>query len=128
MAYTKKERAEYNIHRERTGKELGINKNQYNALRRVGQSLHKADENSANGTTGGTPIYRGNKILNEYTEKHYNKDTAKAFGKAEALRKKLGDKSKIHFYHQTDPRGATLFVGKKRMSQMDYNSKGHVIY
>lgn len=122
MAFTRKERAEYNQHRERTSKELGIDKNAYNRLRRVGQALHKADENYANGTTGGAPKYSGNKITNRYEDKEHRGDTNKAFAKTKAL------KGKVNLYHQSDPRGASLYAGKKRLSQNDYNFKGHVIY
>ncbi len=125
---SKKEREQYNQHRERVGKELGIEKKHYNALRRVGQSLSKHDTDYANGATGGGAKYVGNKIVNRYEDKQHSKDVGKAFSKAEALRQKMGGKSKMHFYHQTDPRGASLYVGKKRMSGNDYRSKGHVIY
>ena len=125
MAFTKKQRAEYNQHRERVGKEVGINKNQYNALRRVAQTLHRNDEDSAMGRSDWRHKQdsRGSK---EHTEKDYNKVKAGAFKKAEALRKKIGGKHKIHFHHQTDPRGATLYVAKKRMKNP--HSEGHVIY
>lgn len=127
-SFSKREREDYNKHREHVGKELGLNKNHYNALRRVSQGLHKAGENYANGTTGGEPKYRGNEILNRYEDKHYNKDVASHFKKAEALRKKMGGKSKIHFHHQTDPRGAALYAAKEKLNSTNYSSKGHVIY
>lgn len=128
MAYSKREREDYNRHREHVGKELGLDKNKYNALRRVAHGLSKADTNYANGTTGGSPVYHGNKILNRYEDKEHHKDVATHFKKAEALRKKLGGKHSIHFHHQQDPRGASLYASKKRMSSSDYHSKGHVIY
>ena len=116
---SKKERAEYNEHRDRTSRELGLTKHHYNALRRVANGLSEAGTNSANGRD------RSGK---EYTEKHYNKDCANAFHKAEALRKKVGGKHAVHFYHQQDPRGVSLYAGKERMSHNDYNSKGRPIY
>ena len=116
MSYSKKEREEYNQRREGTSKELGISKNQYNALRRVSNSLTEHGTSYANGVDrSGKP----------YTDKQYSKDVGKSFSKTKALdRKKTG----IHFYHQTDPRGVALYAGKKRMSQSDYNSKGRPIY
>lgn len=133
MSYSKREREDYNRHREHVTRELGLEKKHYNALRRVSHALTDADTNYANGTQGSRhhyaePIYKGNKILNEYTEKHHSKDVSGAFKKAEALRKKIGGKHKIHFYHQSDPRGAALYVAKHRMKDTDYHNKGHVIY
>ena len=124
MSYSKKEREEYNKHREHTSKELGLDKNKYNALRRAAHKMSKADTNYANGTTGGEPKYQGNKIVNEYSEKHHSKDTNEAFKGISKLAKKM----KLNLYHQGDPRGASLYAGKSRMSSKDYNSKGHVIY
>lgn len=127
MAFTKKEREEYNRHREHTGKELGLDKNKYNALRRVSHSLHRISEDSAMGRTDWRHKNdsHGSK---QYGEKEYKRDVGKSFSKAEALRKKLGGKQSIHFYHQTDPRGTALYAGKKRMSQSNYNSEGRPIY
>ncbi len=113
MSYSKKERAEYNVHRERVGKELGINKNQYNSLRRVSNELSRHGEHEAN------------------TGESRTKEMGKSFAKAEALRKKIHGKDakkKMHYYHQTDPRGVALYAGKERMSSQNYNSKGQVIY
>lgn len=112
MSFSKKERAEYNVRREHTAKELGLDKNKYNALRRVSHELRK----------------HGTDYANVGDEKSYHKGVAGAFAKAEALRKKLGGKSKIHFHHQTDPRGVALYASKKRIGDKDYNSAGHPIY
>lgn len=128
MSYSKKEREYYNKSREHTSKELGINKNQYNALRRAGSHLHRANEDYAMGRSDWRHNPNHSKHSPEYGEKEHRKDTAKAFGKAEAIRKKLGGKSKIHFYHQTDPRGTALYASKHRMSAKDYSSKGRPIY
>ncbi len=129
MSFSKKEREEYNKRREHIGKEYGINKNEYNRLRRTAHALSDADTNYANGTQGNRnhysePKYHGNKILNEYTEKHHKKDTNAAFSKSQALLKKKG----IHAFHQTDPRGASLYIGKKRIHRDRYPSEGHHIY
>jgi hypothetical protein len=116
--HSKKERERYNEHRKRTSEALGLDKNKYNALRRVGQSLNRADTNYANGREN----YPHGK---EYGEKEYKHDVNSSFAKTKALRKKMKD---LHFYHQSDPRGASLYVGKKRLKQDNYNSEGHVVY
>lgn len=116
MAFNKREREDYNKHREHVSREVGLDKNKYNALRRVSHGLHKTSEASANG---------------EIEEKGYMKEVGKHFSKAEALRKKIHGKDakkKMHYYHQTDPRGTALYASKERMNQMNYNSKGHPIY
>jgi len=113
--YSKKERENYNEHRERTSKDLGIDKNKYNALRRAALRISEADTNSANGA---------DRMGREYGDKEHKKDTRPNFKKIHKMAKKLGG----HMYHQSDPRGASIYVGKKRMSQKDYNSKGHAIY
>ena len=116
MAYSKKEREEYNRHREYTVKELGIGKNEYNALRRVSHKLSEAGASYANAR---------DRMGKEYGEKHYGKDVGSAFAKTKALKKKLKG---LHFYHQTDPRGVALYAGKKRMSAETYHREGRPIY
>lgn len=110
MAHSKKEREHYNKMREMAGKSLGLTKNQYNALRRVSHELSRHGEHEAN------------------TGESRSKEMGKAFQKAEKVRKKLGGKHSIHFYHQTDPRGVALYASKKRMSRSRYNTEGHPIY
>jgi len=124
MAYSKKERSEYNERRQRLAEKMGMDKNSYNALRRIGQSLHRSDEDSAMGSKE----WRHNPKYweKEYSDKEREKDVNEAFKKAGALRKKK--KLDIHFYHQRDPRGATLHISKERMSDRDYSSKGHPVY
>ena len=115
--YSKKERERYNQDRERTSRELGLSKNEYNRLRRVGQGLTEAGTNYANGSD------RSGK---EYSDKQYNKDVGTHFHRTKALQKKFKD---LHFYHQTDPRGASLYASRgKKLDQKNYNSEGHVIY
>lgn len=124
MAYSKKEREQYNRRRQQIAEKMGVDKNAYNALRRVGQLLHRSDEDIAMGSKEWrhNPKYQEK----EYTEKERNKDVSEAFKKAEKIRKKK--KLNIHFYHQQDPRGATLHISKERMSHSDYHSKGEPIY
>ena len=121
--YTKKERAEYNERRKRVAEKMGLKKHEYNYYRRVGQKLHEASENSA---MGSSDWRHSNNPKARYEEKEHGKDVASAFKKASSYRKKHGHN--VHFYHQTDPRGAALYMGKERMSQKDYTSKGEPIY
>src|SRR5258708_6163596 len=106
-SYSKKERERYNEHRERIGKEYGLGKNEYNRLRRVANELSQADTAYANGR-------KYEHDTEEYTEKHHKHDVNKAFSKTQALKNKLKGK---HLYHQTDPRGASLYIGKKKLKQ-----------
>lgn len=116
-SYSKKERERYNEYRERISKEYGLDKNKYNALRRVAGELSEADTNYANG--------RKNYEEKEYGEREHKKDVNSAFAKTKAIRKKIKD---LHFYHQGDPRGASLYISKKRLKPENYNSEGHHIY
>lgn len=115
--YSKQERQRYNEHRERVGKEYGLEKKHYNALRRVANSYSEADTNYANGT---------NRMGERYEEKHYKKDVKSTEHKLKALKKAMG--GKWHSYHQSDPRGASLYIGKKKLKSENYNSEGHHIY
>lgn len=122
MAYSKKEREEYNRRRENISKEMGLNKNEYNRLRRTSQALHRANEDSAMGSKEWR--HRKDYYNAPYEEKHYKKDVGEAFKKAKtkALNKAL------HYYHQQDPRGTALYVSKERMKDTDYSTKGRPIY
>jgi len=126
MSFSKRERADYNRHREHVTRELGINKNDYNRLRRVGQELHRASEDSAMGTKNWRGV-RDPSSQKPYTEKEERHDYGKAFSKTQALRKKYG-KHHIHYYHQGDPRGAALYAAKEKLNHTNYSSKGKVIY
>lgn len=124
MAFSKRAREDYNKHRERISKELGINKNEYNRLRRTGAALHRHDEDSAMGRTDWRHQPNASKHTKEYDEKSYKKDVGHAFAKSRALLKA----KKINVYHQQDPRGASLYAAKKRIHRDRYSSEGHVIY
>ncbi len=128
MSFTKREREDYNRHREHVGKEFGLDKNKYNALRRAAQGLHRADEDSAMGTKNWRYTKHNWGHDEAYTEKHHKNDVNQNFSKAEAVRKKAGGKKAFHFYHQSDPRGASLYVGKEKLNQANYSSKGKHIY
>jgi len=110
MNYTKKERQEYNESRARTCARLGITKNNYNALRRAGQALHKIYEQNCNG---------------ELAEQAYEQVVNPLYSKAEAYAKRI----KLYIYFQTDPRGATIYVSRENnMTASNYNSAGTCIY
>jgi hypothetical protein len=129
MSHTKKERAEYNARRDAISKRLGINKNEYNRLRRVGQSLHRHGEDYAMGRKNWR-YERNDTGRDHYSDKEYWKDVGKAFSKTKALEKRTKTKNakrRLHYYHQSDPRGAALYASKSKLNQMNYNRDGHAI-
>ena len=108
MAFSKKEREYYNQHREHVTRELGVDKNKYNAFRRASHGLTKADTDYAN----------------YGDEKKHHTESVKHLAKAGALAKKAG----LHIYHQSDPRGVALYLAKKRMKDTSYSSEGKAIH
>ena len=78
-----------------------------NELRPIAKSLHKLDENSCN---------YGLSPRQEKRETRLEK-------KGQELAKELG----LKFYHQGDPRGATVYLIDKTMDGSNYSS-GVVIY
>lgn len=121
-SYTRKERAEYNARREGVCERLGITESQYNYFRRIGENLHRIDEWYCNGTKGDPSRYP----IEEYAEGQYLADE-------EAILKKLADywvrtgDSHMHFYHQSDPRGCSLYISTEPMDASSYDS-GSAIY
>jgi len=107
--FTKQERTRYNEDRARACARLGITVNQYNWLRRKGESLRKVYEDSCNGIIA---------------EDAYDLRT----GDLEA---ELADYIKpldLHIYLQTDPRGATIYLDTLTpLTQINYN-EGVCIY
>jgi len=98
--FTKLERERYNENRERACKRLGITKNQYNWLRRKGEEARKLYEDNCNGVID--------------SEAEYN-----------VLASRIGNKieqyiGKLHFYLQTDPRGASLYIDIKEIPENNY--------
>jgi|CXWL01.1.fsa_nt_gi hypothetical protein len=124
MTYTKKEVEYYNAHRDRTCADLSITKNQYNWFRRMGDKLHHIYELSCNGYMGNQPIYKGNKMLNEYTEDMYNRDTSFFYKLTDERAKKL----QLHIFYQTDPRGATIYLSNQEIGLNRYNTDASCIY
>lgn len=99
--YSKHEREEYNDYRNRICKQLMISENDYNALRRIGQALHRLYEANCNGT-----------IL----EAAYESESRKLYEQGDALAKKL----QCYIFYQTDPRGATIYVDKNPIPRNNY--------
>ena len=101
---SKKERAEYNIQRQKTCEKLGISVNRYNAYRRKGEALHRIFESNCNGDYQTTADY----------------DIAIL-----PLRQDLegmARQNELYLYIQSDPRGATIYLDKKiiRKEKPDY--------
>lgn len=114
-SFSKKEREYYNQHRERVGKELGIDKNKYNAFRRAAAGLSEADTSYANGR---------DRMGQSFGDKEYHTKSVEHLKKIGSMAKKMG----LHMHHQGDPRGASLYLAKKRINKYRYPQEGHVIY
>jgi len=109
MNYTNKEREEYNEQRKCACERNGITENQYNWLRRRGQTLHLCYERNCNG---------------EYaSDSQYETIVNPIYKAVEAYVKKLG----LEVYFQTDPRGATIYIDKEPLTASAYN-RGACIY
>lgn len=102
MTYTKKERESYNVHRDWICKRLEITKNQYNWFRRKGEILHKNAEDYCNGVEGAEFDGVAKKTCEDVVIK------------ARQL--------KLYFFHQTDPRGATIYLDKEEIPQNNYTN------
>ncbi len=99
--YTTKERQEYNQHRERACKRLGITVNQYNWLRRKGEALRKLYEDNCNGL-----ISKGDYAIKTFGYEHEIIGYVRPKG--------------LYVYYQTDPRGASLYLDTKAIVDDDY--------
>lgn len=105
MSYTKKQRDYYNAYRTGVCNKLGITKNEYNYIRRIGERLHSLYERNCNGTI---------------EEQAYGDEVTR-------LRMKLAGydpiiKNKLVIYHQTDPRGASIYLDNKPIPYNDYTT------
>ncbi len=125
--YTKKERQQYNVSRERICQYLGITKNQYNWLRRKGNDLHTVYEANCNGD------YEKEAQLNNpniTAETRYEIDCVRREGVIYSylIKNKLNTKdNKMYVYFQTDPRGATLYLDRKAIPENNY-TQAYCIY
>jgi hypothetical protein len=112
MSYTIKERQEYNVRRVSICEALGITKNKYNSFRRDANRLHKHYEDDCNG----------------YSDSMGNWDENKS-NRAEAIERQIENRVTeeakalgLYVYFQTDPRGATIYLDTKPISQNNYTS------
>lgn len=109
MIYTKAEKDQYNQHRENVCNNLGITRNGYNMFRRLAERLHQIYEDNCNG---------------EYQEERdYFAVVIPLQDKIDSKANKMG----LHTYHQTDPRGASLYLSKEMLTPENYN-RGSAIY
>jgi len=83
----------------------------YKNLVRLSKKLSSIDTHYCNGTK-----YTTEDTYNDVTENVYNQ-----------IRVSLLN-TKLYFYHQSDPRGASLYVSKEKLTSDNYSSKGLAIY
>lgn len=110
--YTKKERQEYNIYREKICQCLGITKNQFNWLRRKGAELQQLFIKDCNGELN---LNCDNGEYDQFFKPYYR--TIDAYCQ----------ELKLYVYYQTDPRGATIYIDKKPIPKNNYN-QAYCIY
>lgn len=97
--FTKKERDIYNGRRRHICEVLGLEKSQYNALRRLGERLRALYCQACNGEDEETEIVKlENKII--------------------ALSKSF----ELEVFFQTDPRGEALYADKKKINEISYTN------
>lgn len=97
---------------------LNITRKEYKRFLIIGNKLHRIYEMSCNGYTGNESIYVNNKMINEYSEEMYERDTTPLYKKADNMAKELG----LHIFYQTDPRGATIYLDTKEIKDNSYNN------
>lgn len=105
-------------HIEITLERLGITRKEYKRFLIVANKLHRCFEMYCNGYYGSESIYRGNKMINEYTEEQYEKDTQPLFKKAREIAKEKN----LFIFFQTDPRGATIYLDTKEIPYNAYTN------
>lgn len=108
MQYTTQERNEYNIQRAKECALLGIQKNQYNSFRLLGEKLRNLYVMNCNG---------------EINEEDYESKTQELYVKADKKAADLG----LFIYYQTDPRGASLYLSTDPMTDSNYSMNGWAI-
>lgn len=110
-------------HINRVMNDLNLTRKDYKRFLIIGNKLHRIYELSCNGYIGSEPIYQDNKIVNEYTDTMYSKDTQPLYNKAI----KLATDKHLHIYFQTDPRGATIYIDTKDIPENNY-TQAYCIY
>src|SRR5437588_11953383 len=107
----------YNIYREKVCNNLNITKNQFNSFRRLGEKIHKINEDQCNGF----PDFNGNwdeeaEKKAEIQEEQYKK-----------LANDLAEKLNLYIFFQGDPRGATIYLDTHEIQYNNYK-RAQVIY
>jgi hypothetical protein len=121
----------------RWGDAPGLTLAEINELRRAQMTLHRWGELEC-GTdhshierdeTTGRPF-----LVNAFGWMHDNqwvqRRTPTADREAGALRriKAICDARGLHFFHQTDPRGVSLYIAAEPLTQENYSSRGIAVY
>lgn len=110
--YNKKEREQYNQHREYVCEALGITKNQYNSFRRDGERLRKHYENDCNG-------YQDiNGEWDEVATERAGQIEEQIEDRVEEEVKELG----LFIYFQKDCRGATIYLDMQPIPENNYTT------
>ena len=91
---------------------LNITLDQYNQFRRFGMRLHRIYENQCNGFL----TYQGE--WDEEAELRADRLEQKCTDEVLEFAKELG----LYIYLQTDPRGATVYLDNKEISDNAYNN------
>lgn len=125
--YTRSQRAEYNLHREKACERLGFTAANYNYCRRIGQALSSIDTLRCNGGDE----FAGRFV--EYTGERYFTDVqaqlVKLNGYLARVWAQRGESRfpAIYWYHQEDPRGCGLYLDTEPMAFKSYTD-GVAIY
>lgn len=105
-------------------------------LRRIEQRLHRWAENECGNSNGRASwcIVRDEDTGTPYRETHYYDGTGSirhrvADLETAALKRlaALCATHKLHYWHQTDPRGCALYIAREPMTDSDYPSIGVAI-
>ena len=111
------------------------------AIRLAALALHRIDEYACNGTKYGRWNVTRHGPAPEYTEEEYTRDERRIMARLERVADawwKDGFKGRnpaipiprrpLYFYHQTDPRGPSLYVSTKRFHRDDHTrNRSHAV-
>jgi hypothetical protein len=112
----KQQKEYYKVYKTSIMEKLGLNDIDFQFFKTIGNKLNHIYCLRCNGYIGSTSIYKNNKMVNEYTDKMYKRDTEPLYKKAE-LRAKLRG---LYIFFQTDPRGATIYLSKEPIPENSY--------
>ena len=110
--YTKQQREQYNQYRDSVCEKLGLTINQYNYIRRLGNKINFLDTQNCNGDLDNNEYYQS--LLEDLFHKLFD------------YRKK--NKLNVYDYHQSDPRGVSIYLSKVLLMDSNYNTNGYSIY